>query len=809
MPGVPLQTILVNLRARGWSVVQRTLQRDRLDAAYRRSRPTSPALAPGSLQSAKQIPSGMRFQFENYDLDLEFLDPGIARFTWQPGIPTPPYALARTEWPEVQLQTKIENGAHYLQSSEMCVAVHPLGELHWYTATSTGWVLLRRDQPPQLSGERWHIASPAREEEAFFGLGEQSGPFNLRGQVRRCWNTDPGGSYGPGADPIYMPIPVYLSLHQDGAYLIFYENPFPSEFNFAHWNEMVQASFAAGQLRGYLIPGPPQRCLDRYTELTGRAPLPPRWSLGLHQSRWGYKNESDIRQVAEGYHQHNLPLSAIHLDIDYMHGYRVFSIDSGRFPDLPALSAELAAKGIRLVTILDPGVKADPAFTVFNNGLQQDSFASLKGSNPYIGVVWPGLSAYPDFTSASVRRWWGSYYPLLLDAGIAGFWHDMNEPTNFMAWGDLTLPLAVQHNLEGQGGDHRQAHNLYALQMNRSGFEALRSLRPQQRPWLLSRSGWAGQQRYAWNWTGDTETSWSVLRMTIATLLGLGVSGFPFSGPDIGGFSGSPDAELMLRWFELAALMPFFRIHSAAGTARREPWTFGEPAITIMRRLIHLRLRLLPYIYTLAWQASQTGAPLVRPLWWEFPQAALPAGEPDCFLLGDSLLVAPVLEQGVHTRRLGLPVGEWIDYWSGQRFYVPGEIELAAPLERLPLLVRAGAILPVEPEPGVPQIHFFPAASQESGVHGAVLYSDAGEGYGLSRLDRFTLKSTGGAKIQLLWETSGDFLLPGGALPFVLQGAALENAQLDGGSLPIIGNAVHLPAVTAGERILSLQYKIS
>jgi alpha-glucosidase len=297
--------------------------------------------------------------------------------------------------------------------------------------------------------------------------------------------------------------------------------------------------------------------------------------------------------------------------------------------------------------------------------------------------------------------------------------------------------------------------------------------------------------------------------MTIATLLGLGISGFPFSGPDIGGFSGSPDAELMLRWFELAALMPFFRIHSAAGTARREPWTFGEPAITIMRRMIHLRLRLLPYIYTLAWQASQTGAPLVRPLWWEFPQESLAAGEPDCFLLGDSLLVAPVLERGVHTRRLHLPVGEWIDFWSGQRFYGPGEIELVAPLERLPLLVRAGALLPVEPEPGIPQIHFFPAASQESGVHGAVLYSDAGEGYGLSRLDRFTLKSAAGGNNQLLWKTSGDFLLPGGSLPFVLQGAALENAQLDGNSLPITGNAFHLPAVAAGERILSLQYKIS
>ncbi len=803
---VPLRTIFENLRSRGWAIVQRTLQRDRLDSAYRRSRPGASAQLPGSLQGVEPLRCGQRFHFQNCQLELEFLDPAIARFTWLPGTPTPPYALARTHWPEVDIQTREEHGVHYLESSELRIAVHTNGEVHWFAAAPSGWVLLRRDQPPLRSGEGWQAAFAARPEQAFFGLGEQAGPFNLRGQVRRCWNTDPGGSYAPGADPIYMPIPIYLSLHADGAYLIFYENPFPSEFNFAQRDATVQVSFEAGQLRGYLIPGPPQRCLERYTELTGRAPLPPLWSLGLHQSRWGYRNETDIRQVAEGYRQHRLPLSAIHLDIDYMHGYRVFTVDEQRFPNLPALSSELSTAGVRLVTILDPGVKADPTYPVYQDGLSQGSFASLDGSTPYLGAVWPGTSAFPDFTSPAVRRWWGSYYPRLLEAGIAGFWHDMNEPTNFMAWGDLTLPLAVKHDLDGQGGDHRQAHNLYALQMNRAGYEALRSLRPQQRPWLLSRSGWAGQQRYAWNWTGDTETSWPVLRMTIATVLGLGLSGFPFSGPDIGGFSGSPDAELMLRWFQLATLLPFFRIHSAAGTARREPWTFGEPAITIMRHMIHLRQRLLPYLYTLAWQASQTGAPLVRPLWWEFPQEALTTGKPDCFLLGDSLLVAPVLEKGASSRSIHLPQGEWIDFWSEQRLCGPAEFELDAPLKRLPILVRAGALLPCEPQPGAIELHFYPASTPDANLHAGLLYSDAGDGYGAHRLDRFDARPSPGNQLHLSWKTEGDYPLPGDHLPFIVHGAALARASLDGAGMTIQNNTFHLPALASGQRLLTLYY---
>ena len=354
--------------------------------------------------------------------------------------------------------------------------------------------------------------------------------------------------------------------------------------------------------------------MERFTELTGRAPLPPRWVLGFHQSRWGYKTDLDIRQVMAGFKEHDLPLGAIHLDIDYMDGYRVFTVDTQRFPDLKALANELHQQGTRLVTIIDAGVKLDPGYRIYQSGLEQNLFCKLPNGKVLSGLVWPGQSVFPDFTNPQVRQAWGEKYSFLLDQGVDGIWHDMNEPTSFVAWGDMTLPLSTCHDLEGHPGDHRQAHNYYALLMNRATFEGLRRLNPDRRPWIISRSGYAGLQRYAWNWTGDTETSWDALRRTIGTVIGLGLSGIPFTGPDVGGFSGSPSAELFIRWLELGAFLPFFRTHSSLGTPRREPWVYGEPYTSIARQVLKNRLRLLPYLYSSVWQTCQTGIPMARPL---------------------------------------------------------------------------------------------------------------------------------------------------------------------------------------------------
>jgi alpha-glucosidase len=551
--------------------------------------------------------------------------------------------------------------------------------------------------------------------------------------------------------------------------------------------------------------------LNHYTDITGRAPLPPRWALGYHQSRWGYKTEEDVRDVADNFKRMNIPLSAIHLDIDYMDGYKVFTIDRSRFPDMRALTDELAGQGIRIVTILDPAVKAvrsavqnpphndfpspesppsnrgmrsavqnpphndstniaghgdaslysghDAAATagpgadlitqydLYEDGISGGHFCKNPRGEVQLGVVWPGKAAFPDFTNPLTRKWWGDKYKFFGSNGIAGVWHDMNEPTDIALLGDKTLPLDTIHGMDGRGGEHGEAHNLYALEMNRSGYAGLRKASPDKRPFILSRSGWAGSQRYAWGWTGDTESTWEALRQQIPTMIGLGLSGFPFSGPDIGGFNGAPSDELYLRWLQLSTFLPFCRTHSVAGVPLREPWKLPEFLRPYVAHYIRLRYRLLPYLYTLAHAASISGVPLVRPLGWSGDDGG---NEPllwridNAFMLGESMLVAPITAPGRTSRLVHLPKGIWSP-WLDDRLdnrYLGGlrdtdedvqsesyrskrrgidrpdqmkggrVVRLPAPLENIPVLVRHGSILPLDD--GWPQMpgRRSPASSQ-------------------------------------------------------------------------------------------------
>lgn len=714
------------------------LYRDWLD---RRFNPPDAASrqAPGLLHTAQPAPRGGTFRFQNgFALEIAFLAPDLVRTTWTPGALPLPYALADgapSLTDPLDLAAHRDGEAWVFSTAALTLSLYPDGTLAY--ADPSGQLLHRAD-PPTRAGSSWTQTASLHPGEQIFGLGERAAPLNLRGGTYRFWNTDPAGSYGPGADPLYVTVPAYIGRHQGGSYLVFHENPFDGEIRFPASESASQVRFSGGALRTYFAPGSLPHLTRRFSDLTGRAPLPPRWALGFHQSRWGYMTERDIRQVVEGFQQHHLPLSAIHLDIDYMHGFRVFTVDQTRFPNLGRLASDLDAQGIKLVTILDPGVKRDRQYDVYREGLAQGVFCG-RGRQPVWSLVWPGWCAHPDFTHPQARAWWGGYYARLLDQGVAGIWHDMNEPAAMAAWGELTLPRATRHHLEGRGGDHLEAHNLYGLLMNRAGYEALQSyhaVRTGKRPWLLSRSGWAGNQRYAWNWTGDTESTWDALRMTIPQVLNLGLSGFPFTGPDIGGFSGTPDAELFTRWFQMAAFLPFFRIHSAKGTPPREPWVFGEPALSICRDFLNLRQRLMPYLYTLAWEASQTGAPLVRPLSW------LEAGTgsegklwdvDDVFLLGNDLLIAPVLEPGATLRRIPLPAGRWVNFWRDDVVEDGDFVETQVTLERIPVLARGGSILPMAAG-DVLELHVYP---DREGQARGVLYSDAGDGSGSWRVDRF------------------------------------------------------------------------
>jgi alpha-glucosidase len=757
------------------------VQRDRSDRRLRRMKTPSRRIQPGELKNYDSIDSGLRFNFTHAELEVKFLAPDLVRITWGPGRLPPPYALVKTDWPFVDTEHRNRGVSHGIGSSQFEVLVSEDGALKYLDVDGN---LLREERVPSRQGDSWSVQVDLAPDEHVYGLGDRSAPLNLRSGSYRMWNTDPGGSLGPGDDPLYLSIPTLVNLHSQGCTLVFYENSFNGTVKVE--DHMVIA-FGGGALRYYFMVGAPTQLLERYTELTGRPVLPPRWAFGYHQSRWGYKSEQIVREIVAGFKAHALPLSVVHLDIDYMDGYRVFTVDSERFPDLAGLAQELGNQGIRIVTILDPGVKRDTQFDVYSEGLTEDVFCKRSDGKTTYGLVWPGWCAFPDFTRPETRFWWGSYYKRLLDKGVAGFWHDMNEPASFAAWGDYTLPLNTRHDLDGSEGDHRQAHNLYGLLMNRSGYEALRKFRPDRRPWIVSRSGWAGVQRYAWHWTGDTESTWQSLRMTISMILNLGLSGVPFVGPDIGGFSGSPTAELYLRWFQLATFLPFFRTHSAVHTPHREPWTFGEPYLTIIREFLAFRYKILPYLYTLAWHANQYGHPLVRPLFWSDVEDPDLWAIDDAFLLGENLLVAPILEEGVNSRGLVLPKGDWYNFWDDTILRGPGEVELDASLEHIPLLVTAGCVLPMDKD-DVLELHIYPPVE---GPGRSLLYSDEGDGYGESRLDLFELTRKGD-KVDMRWVKEGKYPFPYSAIDIHMHGLHVTNVHVDEHEVPYKDNRIRV-----------------
>lgn len=742
-----LQKFLLAVQFIGFWAVLRTilyaLYRDWMNRGYKSVE--EPRAVLGTVQGFEATPRGGTFHFQNgIAFEVHFLAPDIVRTTWTPGALPVPYALSQAALdetlspisPEGYLATRRDGETWIFSTPALTLTVQANGALEYISPTGE---MLRWEDVPVRAGEGWTQVFSLQPSEHIYGLGERTAGLNLRGGRYRFWNSDPAGSYGPGTDPVYVSVPVWIGRHVGGSYLTFYENSWEGEVVFEKTSSI---SFVGGALRAYFIPGKLPHLTRRFSDLTGRAPLPPRWVLGFHQSRWGYMNEGDIRRVVEGFRERDLPLAAIHLDIDYMRGFRVFTVDKARFPDLGKLAGDLGTQGVKLVTIIDPGVKVDWQYDVYREGLAGGMFCGWEGK-PVRSLVWPGWCAHPDFTSAKVREWWGQYYARLLDQGVAGIWHDMNEPATMAAWGEMTLPRVTGHDLEGAGarnerrGGHVEAHNLYGLQMNRAGFEALGKLRAGKRPWIVSRSGWVGNQRYAWNWTGDSESSWAAMKMTIGQVLNMGLSGQPFVGPDIGGFSGEPGAELFVRWFQMAAFMPFFRVHSARGTSPREPWVYGEEVLGICREFMKLRGRIMPYLYTLAWEASQTGAPVNRPIAWLEPENPELWGVDEVFLLGNDLLIAPVLESGAKLKRIPLTADRWYNFWREDVLDDSDFVESRVTLERMPVLVRGGSILPMLEADGL-ALHVYP---DRDGKARGVLYSDAGNGYGAWRVDRFMWES--------------------------------------------------------------------
>jgi len=562
--------------------------------------------------------------------------------------------------------------------------------------------LLLADEPSlpmAWNGSRIHVWKKMPPDEHYYGLGDKAGPMDRRNRVFTNWNTD-AYAWQESTDPLYKAIPFFIGLRNGAAYGLFFDNTYRSTFDFGKESPNY-FSFGAegGELNYYFLAGPePKKVVEEYTALTGRSPLPPLWTLGYQQSRYSYYPESRAREIVNTLRDKKIPTDAMYLDIDYQQDYAPFTINREYFPTFEKMIAEFRAQGIHTILITDLHIKKNPdhGYAPYDSGVKNDVFVKNPDGSVYVGTVWPGESVFPDFTLSRVRDWWGGLYKDFVSKGAAGFWNDMNEPAIFLR-ADKTMPLDTVHRLDdGTTLDHRAVHNILGMENVRATYEGVLKLQANERPFVLTRAAFSGAQRYAATWTGDNSSTWNHLKMSTPMLLSMGISGFPLIGDDIGGFAGSPTADLLTRWFEVGALNPIYRDHTEKGTADQEPWVHGPVHEAIRRKYIELRYTLLPYFYTGVEEATRTGIPLMRPVFLEYPQATEFYDDNRDFLFGRDLFVAPVTTEMVDPENVVLPPGDWYDFWTAAKHSHGDKIQLHPRLDEMPLYVRAGAILPMQ-----------------------------------------------------------------------------------------------------------------
>jgi alpha-glucosidase len=591
--------------------------------------------------------------------------------------------------------------------------------------------ILQQDvRPIEFYGDSFRVYKAMPLEEHYFGLGDKTGPLDRRDQAFTLWNTD-AYSFQESTDPIYKSIPYFMAFRAGHALGIFLDNTWRSTFDFG--KELPNTySFGAinGPLDYYVFYGPtPKQVVETYAWLTGTMPMPPKWALGYQQSRYSYTPQSRVIAIADRLRADRIPADVIYLDIDFQDKNRPFTVDHDRFPDFPGMISKLGSMNFHVVAITDLNIADFPGhgYQPYESGIAGDHFVKNPDGSVYSGVVWPGPSVFPDFTRSQTREWWGNLYRDFSNIGIAGFWNDMNEPSVFNT-PTGTIPDDVVHRIDEPGfikrtARHAELHNVYGMENSRATFDGLRRINPDLRPFVLSRATYAGGQRYAATWTGDNSSTWNHLRLATSMIENLGLSGFALAGADVGGFAGTPQQDLLTRWFEIGSFQPIDRDHTEKGTGDQEPWVGGAEPEAIRRRFIEERYRLMPYLYTLAEEASRTGLPIERPLFLEFPDATSDHHPIDVdlratgeFLVGPDLLVAaPPYPDKLDSYSVEFPSAEWYDYWTGKRVpkLVPVDPEPNAPdgssdlvpliawihpdLAILPVFVRAGTILPMAP----------------------------------------------------------------------------------------------------------------
>lgn len=631
------------------------------------------------------------------------------------------------------------------------------------------------------------MSKKAQKGEYYFGLGDKSCHLNLRGHRLQNWNSDSFG-YSSKTDPLYRSVPFYYGLHHNIGYGLFFDNSFRTFFDFGKERPEATSFWAHhGEMNYYFINGPKLiNVAERYAQLTGRPELPPLWTLGYHQCKWSYFPEEEVKRIAHEFRSRNIPCDAIYLDIDYMDGYRCFTWNKEHFPDPKRMISELDEDGFKTVVMIDPGIKIDDDYWVYKQGLENDYYLKTPQGFNATGKVWPGPCVFPDFTKAEVRKWWGDLYKGLIEEdGVAAVWNDMNEPAAFEV-PTKTLPEDIRFHYEGQQTSHQQGHNIYGMQMSRASYEGVKKFLKgkNKRPYVITRASFSGGQRYASVWTGDNVANWEHLLLASTQSQRLAISGYSFVGSDVGGFNDEPDGELVVRWLQMAAFHPLYRMHSigyhAVGDAAvnedevqakmkevtldQEPWVYGDKYTKHARAAIELRYRLLPVMYTAFWQYVQNGTPVLRPMSFMFQEDPETLHRMEEFALGDHLFACPVSVPGLKTRGFYLPKGRWYNFKGNKEFKGGKEQFIDVNLDSIPMFVREGAVIPLAPvmqyvgEKTFDQheLHVY-AGSDETQ---SLWYEDEGDGYGYTegnyRLASFLVKGSGSG-ISLKQKIEGHF----------------------------------------------------
>jgi len=617
-----------------------------------------------------------------------------------------------------------------IQKSDLRLAIYDLNDFliledelgfHW-------------EESYEYGGNIVKMSKSSKDGECFYGLGDKATQMNLKGKRLENFATDQY-AYQKDQEPLYKVVPFYIGLHNKQSYGIFFDNTFRTFFDFCQERRNVASFWAeGGEMNYYFIYGPQmQDVVTTYTDLTGKPELPPLWVLGYHQCKWSYYPESKVKEITSKFRELKIPCDAIYLDIDYMEGFRCFTWSKEHFPDPKRMVAELAEDGFKTVVIIDPGIKIDKDYWVYQEALEKDYFCK-RADGPYMkGKVWPGECNFPDYTNPVVREWWaGLFKELISEIGVKGVWNDMNEPA-VMEVPNKTFPMDVRHSYDGNPCSHRKAHNIYGTQMARATYHGVKRFTYPKRPFVITRSAYSGAQRYTSSWTGDNVATWEHLWIANIQVQRMSISGMGFTGSDIGGFAEQPTGELYARWIQLGVFHPFCRTHSSGDHGNQEPWAFDEEVINITRKFVSLRYQLLPYLYTMFWQYIEEGIPMLKPLVYYDQDDTQTHYRNDEFIFGNQILVCPILEPNAVGRRMYIPRGEWYNYWTNEFLTGGREVWVDTKFDEIPLFIKAGAVIPKYPvQQYVGELEFDELTLDlyyKNGKEKSVVYEDAQDGY--------------------------------------------------------------------------------